>query len=183
MDERKKAQIEEIQAVTESEKVEEAISTNRKDGKRSQQKAPKDDSEQNQNKVSKSKSPVKKPGSKKDAKTPAKKSKPTATNDHSDDDESSWADITSVENKAKPIPKAMKAPLKVPEPKKSMFKLRAISTPNRNETILKSNVTLDQTVDISAIPVLSPPSTNRKKRSNKNVEQWPPQHVNEASFQ
>ena len=140
-----------------------------------------DDSEENQAKTLKSKSPAKKSGSKKDAKTPAKKSKPTSND--SDDDDSSWADITSVENKAKPVPKAiMKAPAKVPEPKKSMFKLRAISTPNRNETILRTNVTLDQTVDISAIPVLSPPSTKRK-RSNKNVEQWPPLQVNEASFQ
>ena len=51
-------------------------------------------------------------------------------------------------------------------------KLRAISTPNKNETILEANVTfMDKSADISAIPVLSPPKRKSKKP------------VNEASFQ
>ena len=52
-------------------------------------------------------------------------------------------------------------------------KLRAISTPNKNETILEANVTfMDKSADISAIPVLSPPKSRKAKKP-----------VNEASFQ
>ena len=51
----------------------------------------------------------------------------------------------------------------------AMQQLRAISTPTRNETIMRENVTFnvtgvnsqDTTVNLSAIPVLSPPSPSR----------------------
>ena len=56
---------------------------------------------------------------------------------------------------------------------KSQNKLRAISTPNKNETILQANVTfMDRSADISSIPVLSPPKSRKARKP-----------VNEASFQ
>ena len=52
-------------------------------------------------------------------------------------------------------------------------KLRAISTPNKNETILQEDVTfMDRSADISSIPVLSPPKSRKARKP-----------VNEASFQ
>lgn len=61
--------------------------------------------------------------------------------------------------------------------KSAKFNLRAISTPNRNESHLQTDVTFmnQSEADISAIPVLSPPTPTRKKSSKKTV--------NEASFQ
>merc|ERR1712083_1279444 len=49
--------------------------------------------------------------------------------------------------------------------------LRAISTPNKNESYLQSNVTINA-AEISAIPVLTPPTTRKAKST-----------VREASFQ
>ena len=62
--------------------------------------------------------------------------------------------------------------------KKSAKFLQAISTPNRNETHLQTDVTFmnQSEADISAIPVLSPPSPTTTKKSSKKT-------VNEASFQ
>ena len=52
-------------------------------------------------------------------------------------------------------------------------KLRAISTPNKNESMLQDNVTfMDRSADISSIPVLSPPKSRKARKP-----------VNEASFQ
>ena len=85
-----------------------------------------------------------------------------------------------------PIPKSAKSVQKTPAksspPKKlskaarfaqrNQNKLRAISTPNKNESMLQDNVTfMDRSADISSIPVLSPPKRKSKKP------------VNEASFQ
>ena len=46
---------------------------------------------------------------------------------------------------------------------------RAISTPSRNETILRNNVTFfDQSGELSEIPVLSPPSTTKRPKTASN---------------
>ena len=56
---------------------------------------------------------------------------------------------------------------------RSQNKLRAISTPNKNESMLQDNVTfMDRSADISSIPVLSPPKSRKARKP-----------VNEASFQ
>merc|ERR1719471_1835989 len=61
------------------------------------------------------------------------------------------------------------APAATPLAKKlARNQLRAISTPNRNESVsLGRNVTfLEKSGDLSAIPILSPPSETRKKRGS-----------------
>lgn len=50
--------------------------------------------------------------------------------------------------------------------------LRAISTPNRNETMLNKDVTfLERSHDLSAIPVLSPPSPRKSRRNRGEQEE------------
>ena len=58
--------------------------------------------------------------------------------------------------------------------KSAKFNLRAISTPNRNESHLQTDVTFmnQSEADISAIPVLSPPTPTRKKLSKKTVKSF-----------
>jgi hypothetical protein len=57
--------------------------------------------------------------------------------------------------------------------------LRAVSTPNRNETFLRSaDVTLEQSHEISAIPNVSPPSVTRKR---KRLEERNPATDNDES--
>merc|ERR1712110_52880 len=74
-------------------------------------------------------------------------------------------------------PEKAKTPSKPPKQSKAAkfskrkVQLRAISTPNKNESFLQSNVTINA-ADISAIPVLTPPTTRKAKTT-----------VNEASFQ
>ena len=108
----------------------------------------------------------------------------------------SWEDLVEEEaeeaNEPEPVIKFKKhVPVKKPvkstpaksPPKKlskaarfaqrSQNKLRAISTPNKNETILQEDVTfMDRSADISSIPVLSPPKSRKARKP-----------VNEASFQ
>ncbi len=111
----------------------------------------------------------------------------TKPTDAVEENDSSWVDVAEETLKA---PKTLQAAPKTPKNllnkaqtlamlKKQ--KLRAISTPNKNETILTSNVTFmnQSEADLSAIPVLSPP-TVRKGRS-KAAEAA--KIVNEASFQ
>jgi len=51
--------------------------------------------------------------------------------------------------------------------KNHLSNLRAISTPTKDETILRENVTfMEQTIDLSSIPVLSPPSTRKKAKKD-----------------
>ena len=95
----------------------------------------------------------------------------------------SWEDLEEEEDDAQ---EANEPPIKSKESsmivkkcdKKALVKknhLRAISTPNKNESHLQSNVTfMDRSeADISAIPILSPPTS---KKTTKKI-------VNEASFQ
>ena len=105
----------------------------------------------------------------------------------------SWEDLEEEAEKANepepvikfkkhvPVKKSVKStPAKSPPKKLSKAarfaqksKLRAISTPNKNETILQENVTfMDRSADISSIPVLSPPKSRKARKP-----------VNEASFQ
>ena len=67
--------------------------------------------------------------------------------------------------------------------KKNHFSnLRAISTPTKDETILRENVTfMEQTIDLSSIPVLSPPST--RKKTKKDEEQNETDDQSGCSFQ
>ena len=82
-----------------------------------------------------------------------------------------------------PVKKPVKStPVKSPPKKlskaarfaqRNQNKLRAISTPNKNESMLQDNVTfMDRSADISSIPVLSPPKSRKARKP-----------VNEASFQ
>jgi hypothetical protein len=104
----------------------------------------------------------------------------------------SWEDLVEEANEPEPVIKFKKhVPVKKPvkstpaksPPKKlskaarfaqrSQNKLRAISTPNKNESMLQDNVTfMDRSADISSIPVLSPPKSRKARKP-----------VNEASFQ
>ena len=108
----------------------------------------------------------------------------------------SWEDLVEEEveeaNEPEPVIKFKKhVPVKKPvkstpaksPPKKlskaarfaqrNQNKLRAISTPNKNESMLQDNVTfMDRSADISSIPVLSPPKSRKARKP-----------VNEASFQ
>ena len=90
----------------------------------------------------------------------------------SPNDDSAWEDLPNENDPAvvEPVPKSTK------RVKKSVLnKLRAISTPNKNESHLQANVTFmdrSEIADISAIPVLSPP-TGKIKFSfykYKNIE-------------
>ncbi len=60
--------------------------------------------------------------------------------------------------------------------------LRAISTPNKNETMLEKNVTfLEKSHEISAIPVLSPPTPKSKKKP-KDVPKEGDKNADDISF-
>ena len=93
--------------------------------------------------------------------------------DEEDPNDSNWADVSTNENNEK----VNKVTKKKNQPKKSLLKqLRAISTPNRNESHLQSDITFmnQSDADISAIPVLSPPTVKKAKKKPL---------VKEASFQ
>lgn len=120
----------------------------------------------------------------------------TAENEKQQQNNASWEDLEEEAEEANepepvikfkkhvPISKSAKSvektPAKSSPPKKlskaarfAQNKLRAISTPNKNETILQANVTfMDRSADISSIPVLSPPKSRKARKP-----------VNEASFQ
>lgn len=79
-----------------------------------------------------------------------------------EENESDWEDVQPVE--------------KTPKPSKSKKKshLRAISTPNQDETHLQANVTFmerSEAADISAIPVLSPLSAKKGRQKAKVVKE------------
>jgi hypothetical protein len=99
---------------------------------------------------------------------------PAAAGNVTKESEESWEDVQ--EEVQKPTTTKKKAP--TCKTKKNL--LRAISTPNRNESHLQSNVTfMDRSdADLSAIPVLSPPTVRKGKKKTA-----PPPVVNEASFQ
>ena len=86
--------------------------------------------------------------------------------------------VTKEVDEWEDVPNLKKTP-KIPVNKrlKLKSKLRAISTPNKNESHLHGNVTFmnKSEMDLSAIPVLSPPTTRKSKKK--------PVAVNEASFQ
>ena len=95
----------------------------------------------------------------------------------SNNDDSAWEDLPNenVPAVVEPIPKSIKR-----VKKSAINKLRAISTPNKNESHLQANVTfMDRSeADISAIPVLSPPTVKKNTRIKPAIKP-----ANEASFQ
>merc|ERR1719273_2111283 len=91
----------------------------------------------------------------------------------------SWEDLEEDEEANEPPIKTKELSIILNKcDKKALAKknqLRAISTPNKNESHLQSNVTFmdrSEAADISAIPILSPPTSRKTKKT-----------VNEASFQ
>merc|ERR1712062_687740 len=108
-------------------------------------------------------------------------SKESSPRGKSPNDDSAWEDLPNENDPAvvEPVPKSTK------RVKKSVLnKLRAISTPNKNESHLQANVTFmdrSEIADISAIPVLSPPTVKKNTRIKPQIK--PVRDYGEASFQ
>ncbi len=71
-----------------------------------------------------------------------------------------------------PVPKRSKrTPAKKATAADSRKQLRAISTPNRNSVAGKNLTFMEKSTDLSAIPILSPPSTRKRKRDSTSSAQ------------
>ena len=100
----------------------------------------------------------------------------------SNNDDSAWEDLPQEQSQPAAVEPVVPVPKSIKRVKKNakFNKLRAISTPNKNESHLQANITfMDRSeADISAIPVLSPPTVKKNTKSKTQI-----QPVNEASFQ